>query len=73
LSDDKGVEPEGVTLGVVGRKPVVFVGMERADAVAIYDISNPYHPVLLNCCIVAMHRKTSPSFLHSKARWAKVC
>jgi hypothetical protein len=43
-SDDKGVEPEAVTLGYVGRTPVAFVGMERADAVAIYDISNPYHP-----------------------------
>ncbi len=43
-SDDKGVEPEGVTLGVVGKKAIAFVGMERADAVAIYDISNPYQP-----------------------------
>ena len=46
-SDDKGVEPEGVTLGIVGRRPVVFVGMERSDAVAIYDVSNPYHPVFI--------------------------
>lgn len=43
-SDDKGVEPEAITLGYVGRTPVAFVGMERADAVAIYDVSNPYHP-----------------------------
>ncbi len=43
-SDDKGVEPEGITLGVVGKKPIAFVGMERADAVALYDISNPYNP-----------------------------
>ena len=46
-SDDKGVEPEGVALGYVGKKPIVFVGMERSDAVAIYDISNPYNPGFL--------------------------
>jgi hypothetical protein len=43
-SDDKGVEPEGLTLGVVGRQPVAFVGLERADAVAIYDIQDPARP-----------------------------
>ncbi len=46
-SDDKGVEPEGITIGKVGTKPVAFVGMERADAVAVYDISNPKAPVFL--------------------------
>lgn len=43
-SDDKGVEPEGITLGYVGRKEIAFVGLERADAVAIYDVSNPNNP-----------------------------
>lgn len=43
-SDDKGVEPEGITLGVVGNTALAFVGMERADALAIYDVSNPYSP-----------------------------
>lgn len=46
-SDDKGVEPEGMALGYVGKKPIAFVGMERSDAVAIYDISNPYNPSFL--------------------------
>lgn len=46
-SDDKGVEPESVILGYVGRKAVAFVGMERADAVAIYDVTNPQKPVFL--------------------------
>jgi hypothetical protein len=40
-SDDKGVEPEGVTVGIINNKPIAFVGMERADAVAVYDVSNP--------------------------------
>lgn len=43
-SDDKGVEPEGVTLGYVDKKVIAFVGMERADAVALYDVTNPYYP-----------------------------
>lgn len=43
-SDDKGVEPEGVTLGYVGNKAIAFVGMERSNAVAIYNINNPAQP-----------------------------
>lgn len=46
-SDDKSIEPEGITLGVVGRKTVAFVGMERVDAVAVYDVTNPAAPVFL--------------------------
>lgn len=43
-SDDKGVEPEGITLGYVGKRVLAFVGMERADLVAIYDVTNPTSP-----------------------------
>jgi hypothetical protein len=46
-SDDKSVEPEGIAIGTVGSKKVVFVAMERADAVAIYDITSPSKPVFL--------------------------
>ena len=46
-SDDKGVEPEGVTVGLINNTPVAFVGMERADAVAVYDVSNPSSPQFL--------------------------
>ncbi len=46
-SDDKGVEPEGVTVGMINNKPIAFVGMERADAVAVYDVSNPATPQFL--------------------------
>lgn len=46
-SDDKSVEPEGITIGAVGDKKVAFVGMERADAVAIYDLTIPTAPVFL--------------------------
>ncbi|MEO6637648.1 MAG: choice-of-anchor I family protein, partial [Ginsengibacter sp.] len=46
-SDDKGVEPEGIAIGKVGARHIAFVGMERADALAIYDISDPLHPRFL--------------------------
>lgn len=46
-SDDKGTEPEGVTVGVVGSKTYAFVGLERADAVLVYDISNPLAPIFV--------------------------
>lgn len=43
-SDDKGVEPEAVTVAVINGRTIAFVGMERADAVAMYDITNPAAP-----------------------------
>ncbi|HEX2607820.1 MAG TPA: choice-of-anchor I family protein, partial [Flavisolibacter sp.] len=46
-SDDKGVEPEGIAIGQVGRKIIGFIGMERADALALYDLSNPTQPSFL--------------------------
>ncbi|HWV70861.1 MAG TPA: hypothetical protein VN040_04065 [Pseudosphingobacterium sp.] len=46
-SDDKSIEPEGITIGKVGNTNVAFVGMERADAVAIYNIDDPSHPKFL--------------------------
>lgn len=46
-SDDKSIEPEGLTIGKIGNKTVAFVGMERVDAVAVYDITTPTKPVFL--------------------------
>lgn len=46
-SDDKGCEPEGLTIGQVGNRTILFVGLERADAIIMYDISNPYNPVFI--------------------------
>lgn len=46
-SDDKGVEPEGVAIGHMNGQTLAFVGLERADAVAVYDVSNPTSPVFL--------------------------
>lgn len=46
-SDSKGTEPEGITIGEVNKTQLAFIGMERADAVAIYDVSNPLQPQFL--------------------------
>ena len=46
-SDDKGVEPEALTTGVIGSKTYAFVGFERIGGVAMYDISTPTAPVFL--------------------------
>lgn len=50
-SDDKSIEPEGITVGMVGTKKVAFVGLERADAVMIYDITNPKLPIFLQTVV----------------------
>jgi hypothetical protein len=46
-SDDKAAEPEAITTGRVGSKSIAIIGLERADAFAIYDISDPTAPVFV--------------------------
>ncbi|MEM9857332.1 MAG: choice-of-anchor I family protein [Bacteroidota bacterium] len=46
-SDDKGVEPEGAIVGYVSGIPIGFIGLERVDAVAVYDLSDPTSPEFL--------------------------
>jgi hypothetical protein len=41
-SDDKGPEPEAVTIGQVGEKTYAFIATERLSGIFVYDISNPY-------------------------------
>ncbi|WP_394186337.1 choice-of-anchor I family protein [Pseudoalteromonas tetraodonis] len=41
-SDDKGAEPEALTLGKVGNRLFAFVGLERMGAIMVFDITNPY-------------------------------
>jgi hypothetical protein len=40
-AENKGVEPEGLEVGVVDGRTLLFVGAERANAVAVYDVTDP--------------------------------
>ncbi|MCQ9380090.1 choice-of-anchor I family protein [Methyloversatilis sp. XJ19-49] len=42
-SDNKGVEPEGVTVLELGDRTLAFIGFERSkeSVIAIYDVTNP--------------------------------
>jgi 2',3'-cyclic-nucleotide 2'-phosphodiesterase/3'-nucleotidase/5'-nucleotidase len=44
-NDDKGAEPEGVIVGEMFGKTYAFVGLERADGILVYDVSDPTAPV----------------------------
>jgi hypothetical protein len=44
-SDDKGSEPEGVAVGMVGNRRIAILGLERMTALAIFDITQPRNPV----------------------------
>jgi hypothetical protein len=40
-SDNKGAEPEGLTIGAVDGRTYAFIGLERQGGIMVYDISNP--------------------------------
>ena len=42
-SDDKGPEPEGITVGTLNGRTYAFVGFERLGGVMVYDITDPKH------------------------------
>ena len=46
-SDDKGPEPEALTLAEIDNKLYAFVGLERSSQVAIFDLSNFNKPKLV--------------------------
>lgn len=43
-SDDKGPEPESVTVGKMGDDTLAFIGLERTSAIFVYQLNNPYKP-----------------------------
>jgi 2',3'-cyclic-nucleotide 2'-phosphodiesterase / 3'-nucleotidase / 5'-nucleotidase len=47
-SDDKGPEPEPVTVAKLLGRTYAFVGFERIGGVIIYDITNPYAPYFVD-------------------------
>ena len=47
-SDDKGPEPEAVTVANIGDSLYAFVGLERIGGVMIYNITNPTSPYFVS-------------------------
>jgi DNA-binding beta-propeller fold protein YncE len=43
-SDNKGPEPEGITVGKAYGRTYAFIGLERIGGVMVYDVTNPYAP-----------------------------
>ena len=47
-SSDKGCEPENVTVGEVGARRYAFAGLERSSGIAVFDITEPMAPQLVD-------------------------
>ncbi|MDE8652113.1 choice-of-anchor I family protein [Novosphingobium album (ex Liu et al. 2023)] len=46
-SDDKGPEPEGVTIGEIDGRLYAFVGLERVGGFMVYDVTDPENAVFV--------------------------
>lgn len=46
-SDDKGPEPEAVTVGVIDDRTFAFIGLERIGGVMVYDVTVPTAPIFV--------------------------
>lgn len=47
-SDNKGPEPEGITVGQVGEACYAFITLERIGGVMVYNITDPANPVFVS-------------------------
>ena len=47
-SDNKGPEPEGVTIGQLGENTFAFLGLERMGGVMVWDITDPTAPEMVD-------------------------
>lgn len=43
-SDNKGPEPEGLTIGKIGDQTFAFIGMERTGGIFVYNVTVPFAP-----------------------------
>ncbi|WP_353667840.1 choice-of-anchor I family protein [Marinomonas sp. THO17] len=43
-SDDKGGEPESITVGTLNDRQYAFIGQERTGGIFVYDVTNPEAP-----------------------------
>jgi hypothetical protein len=47
-SDDKGPEPEGVTLATINGRVYAFIALERIGGCMVYDVTNPASPFFVD-------------------------
>ena len=47
-SDNKGIEPEAVTVGEINGRTIAFVGAERQGGIYLYDVTDPANSYLLS-------------------------
>lgn len=64
-SDNKGPEPEGVTVGRIGGKFYAFVGLERMGGVMVYDVTNPLAPTFVDYLNTRENWTTAPGTILS--------
>lgn len=46
--DDKGSEPESITVTTIAGRTFAFIGLERAGGVMVYDITDPQNAFFMN-------------------------
>lgn len=46
-SDNKGPEPEGVTLATLSGKVYAFIALERTGGIVVYNVTDPNNPVFV--------------------------
>ncbi|CAA6827517.1 MAG: Alkaline phosphatase (EC [uncultured Sulfurovum sp.] len=59
-SGNKGAEPEALTIGTIGNKVIAFIGLERQNAILLYDISNPKAPTFISYLDIGSKGDVSP-------------
>ncbi|MBL9151878.1 MAG: choice-of-anchor I family protein, partial [Verrucomicrobiales bacterium] len=47
-SDNKAAEPEGATVGVVNGRTLAFIGLERANGVMVFDVTDVNTPTFVS-------------------------
>ena len=47
-SDDKGPEPEGITIAQLYNKTFAFIALERIGGCMVYDITDPLNPIYVD-------------------------